>query len=171
MSQLQIEEYYLEALDNLEFGKIVEAKRLFEKIISDNPQYGRAYTYLGWIYHRYFMDFAMAEEMYNMGLKYAPLFPVTYTNYIYLLTETDKWEHLKYLLDKADKITGVKKSVIYFHYGRLFEQNENYEAALDYYVKGKKATFEEMELEQFELCIERCQSKQLSGKKWFSQIS
>ncbi len=171
MSQLQIEEYYLEALDNLEYGGIVEAKRLFEKIVWEQPEYGRAYNYLGWIYHRYFFDFAQAEEMYNLALKYAPRFPVTYINYMSLLTETDKWEHLKYLLDKADKVTGVKKSVIYFHYGRLYEQNENYEVALEYYADGKQATIEEFELEQFEECIERCQNKQLSNKKWYSQIS
>lgn len=170
MSQLQIEEYYLEAMDNLEYGEMVEAKRLFEKIIHESPEYGRAYNYLGWIYHRYFYDFALADEMYRMAIKYAGDFPLTYLNYIYLLVETDKWEHLKYILDKAIKICGIKRSVIYYHYGRLYEHNENFDVALEFYSRGMKATVEERELEQFRESIERCNSKNFNEKKWNSVI-
>ncbi|GEM_PF-289072 len=170
MSQLQIEEYYLEALDQLEYGETVEAKRSFEKIIQENPEYGRAYNYLGWIFHKYFYDFRTADEMYRLAIKYNPEFPLTYLNYICLLVETDKWEHLKYVLDKAIKVPGTQKSVILYHYGRLYEYNENFETALEFYAKGMKATVDEQELGKFEESINRCYSKKSHHKHWNSVI-
>lgn len=171
MSQLELEEIFLDGLECLEYGNVVEAKKKFEEVLASEPGYGRVYNYLGWIYHKYFYDYATAEKMYNAVLRLSPEFPPVYLNYICLLTETDKWEHLRYILEKAVKIPGVRKSQVWFYYGRLFEHNENYEIALEYYAKGVKAETEENDLRIFRESIERCKLKHTQADKWISIIA
>ena len=171
MMSYNTEQQFLEAREELEYGEISKAKNLFEELIQDDPQYGRAYNYLGWIYHKYFSDYDRAWELYEFAIRFAPKFPISYLNHAQLLYEMEKFEELNYLLDRAIKVPGVTKSIILKYYGKLYEHNDNYELAIEYYEKGMKASTEEEDLMLFEESISRCSSKLNAGKRWNTIIA
>ncbi|MEN7547117.1 tetratricopeptide repeat protein [Rapidithrix thailandica] len=154
-----IDQYFLEADQLISYGEIIEAKNLLEKILSMEPDYGKAHNHLGWVYHRHLSDFALAEKHFQLAIKFAPNYPATYLNYAYLLNELGQFEQLRYLLDNALKMSSVPKSMIYNEYGKLYELNENYEMAINEYRKAIRASTSDEDIGSYKANVSRCNDK------------
>ncbi|PMB00113.1 hypothetical protein CEN50_04480 [Fischerella thermalis CCMEE 5268] len=156
---LECESTLAQADSLIKAGQIQTAVELLVKILQYNPQFGKAYNYLGWIYETQYQNYTYAEECYRNAMKYAPDYAPVYLNYAYLLLSGRRFDELKAHLDEALAIPNVSKDRIYNHYGLMYEMQQNPEAAMSYYVKAVMSTLDTSTLPYYKEAIERCKVK------------
>ncbi|MFD0862314.1 tetratricopeptide repeat protein [Sungkyunkwania multivorans] len=139
--------YYDKASDNL------------EKIIDMDPNFGKAYNHMGYLYEAKFKDYEKGETLYKLCLEKSPLYPSVYYNYAVLLSTLGKYEELEELLEKALDIPGIIKSTIFNEYGIMREQQGKLDDAIDYYKKCGLNTLDKNVLSRAKESIERCKLK------------
>ena len=106
-----------EMLDNanleIKNGKYEVASNILEKMIEMDPDFGKTYNHLGYLYEVKFKEYEKGETLYKLCLEKSPMYPAVYYNYAVLLSTLGKYDELKELLDKAVNIPGITKATIY----------------------------------------------------------
>ena len=158
---LECEEMFVEADALIKAEKITEAVERLNKIIGRNPQFGKAYNHLGWIYENKYKNFPKAEECYKKAFQYAPDYAATYLNYIYLLSNLARLDELKAHLDRIAQTPtlAIAKETLFNEYAVLYEMRGEPQEALDYYFKAAMVTLDSFKLEKYQEAIERCKKK------------
>lgn len=156
---LECEEMFAKADDLIKEGDIKGAVEMLFKIIQRNPNFGKAYNHLGWVYENKYKNYTRAEEFYKKALQYSPEYPAGYLNYTYFLSNLSRYDELKAHLDKAINIPAVAKETIYNEYGIMYEMSQKPEEAMDYYVKAAMTTLDSTKLTQYKESINRCKQK------------
>ncbi|MCX7592928.1 MAG: tetratricopeptide repeat protein [Fischerella sp.] len=156
---LECESTLAQADSLIKAGQTRAAVELLVKILQYNPQFGKAYNYLGWIYETQYQNYTYAEECYRNAMKYTPDYAPVYLNYAYLLLYTRRFDELKAHLDRALAMQNVSKDRIYNNYGLMYEMQQNPEAALSYYVQAVMSTIDTNMLPHYKEAIERCKTK------------
>lgn len=157
--QLECESTLAQADNLIKAGQIQAGVELLLKILQYNPQFGKAYNYLGWIYETQYQNYTYAEECYKNAMKYAPDYAPVYLNYAYLLSSGGRFDELKAHLDMALTIPNVSKEVIYGQYGWMYEMQQNPQAAMNYYVKAAMSALDTSRLTYYKEAIDRCKIK------------
>ncbi|MDY8137108.1 hypothetical protein [Aquimarina sp. 2201CG5-10] len=155
----KLEEMLHRANDDIKNGYYDEATNKLEKIIDIDPDFGKAYNHLGYLYEVKFKEFDKGETLYKLCLEKSPMYPSVYYNYAVLLSTLSKWEELKELLDSAMNIPGITKATIYNEYAIMYEQQGKLDDAIDYYKKCGLNTLDKNTLNRAKDSLERCQSK------------
>lgn len=155
----KLEELLDQANNDIKNGLYDEATNKLEKIIDIDPNFGKAYNHLGYLYEVKFKEFEKGETLYKLCLEKSPLYPAVYYNYSILLSTLGKYDELKDLLDKAINIPGITKSTIYNEYGIMCEQQGNLDEAIEYYRKCALSTLNKDVLNRAKDSIDRCKSK------------
>ena len=155
----QLEELLNQANLDIKNGAYEKASNLLEKIIDTDPNFGKAYNHLGYLYEVKFKEFEKGETLYKLCLEKTPLYPAVYHNYAILLSTLGKFDELKKLLDTAITIPGVTKSTMYNEYGIMFEQLGQLDEAITYYRKAGMETLDQSFLDRAKSSIARCTSK------------
>lgn len=137
-----------------------EALYLLLQTIQDYPDYGMAYSYLGWLYHQKFSDLKQAEAYYRECLVLSPEYRSNYYNYAMLLSVSRRYDELQELLAKAEEVPGINIGTIYNEYALMYEALGKYGKALDYYKRYLKNCFDNSRIEDILQSIERCEKKQ-----------
>lgn len=160
-SFLECEEMFAEADRLLKEEKITEGVEILQKIIKRNPNFGKAYNHLGWVYENKYKNFARAEEYYKMAFQFAPEYAAPYLNYIYLLANLGRLDELEAHLDRiqATPNLSISKETLYNEYAIMFEMKGDPQQALDYYFKAAMVTLDTFKLEKYQEAITRCQKK------------
>jgi tetratricopeptide (TPR) repeat protein len=156
---LEYEDMLLEADELIRNNKIADAVLLLESIISQTPDYGKAYNHLGWIYETKFKDVIKAEKMYKQCLAYNPEYPPVYLNLSIVLSLLSKFEEQEELLNKALSIPGIEKSGIINELGILNELKLDFNKAIEYYKTAIKQSLSDKNIETYLKSIERCRLK------------
>ena len=159
METLILERYIQDALLAFKLNDHLEGMRLLEKVLSIEPVHGKAHTLLGWLYLYQFIDWEKAELHLNLALKHAPSYSAPYLHMSYLLFENGRFKELTELLDKALTIGGIEKSVIYLHYGKMYEAAGELRKAVRYYKTAIQWSFTTTELNLIKTNIKRCRDK------------
>jgi tetratricopeptide (TPR) repeat protein len=136
-----------------------EAVELLSKILQLNPQFGKAYNHLGYIYEKDYTDFSRAEEYYRKAMQYEPSYSPPYTHYARLLSTCKRFDELRAHLDMALTIPTVPDGEIYFEYALMYEMQQNPEAATDYYTKAAMLALDTKRVAYFQESINRCKTK------------
>lgn len=136
-----------------------ESVELLLKILQRNPQFGKAYNHLGWVYEIDYRDYTRAEEYYKKAMKYEPDYSPSYTHYARLLSSCKRFDELKLHLDMALSIPTVSSEAIYFEYGLMYEMQQNPEAAMNHYIKAAMTTLEAKKITLYQESINRCKTK------------
>ena len=131
----KLEELLNQANTDIKNGAYDEATNKLEKIIDMDPNFGKAYNHLGYLYEVKFREFEKGETLYKLCLEKTPLYPPVYYNYSVLLSTLGKYDELKDLLDTALNIPGITKSTIYNEYGIMLEQQGKLDEAIEHYKK------------------------------------
>jgi len=155
----KLEEMLGQANLEIKNGAYENASNLLEKIIDIDPNFGKAYNHLGYLYEVKFKEFEKGETLYKLCLEKAPLYPAVYHNYSILLSTLGKFDALKQLLDTAITIPGVMKSTMYNEYGIMYEQSGKLDEAITYYKKAGIETLDQSFLDRAKASIQRCKSK------------
>ncbi|NNM23313.1 MAG: tetratricopeptide repeat protein [Flavobacteriaceae bacterium] len=146
---------------NLEIknGKYEDASNLLEKIIDIDPNFGKAYNHLGYLYEVKFKEYEKGETLYKLCIEKTPMYPSVYYNYAILLSTLGKWDELKDLLDRAMNIPGITKATIYNEYAIMYEQQGKLDEAIEHYRLAGMNTLDKGVLDRAKTSIERCKSK------------
>jgi tetratricopeptide (TPR) repeat protein len=136
-----------------------ESVELLFKLLQRNPQCGKAYNYLGWIYEVDYRNYTRAEEYYKNAIEYEPEYSASYLNYARLLSSCKRFDELTALLDMTLTISTISEESIYNEYAIMYEMQQNPEAAMNYYVKAAMTTFTEDRLAFYQTSINRCKTK------------
>ncbi len=155
----KLEELLNQANTDIKEGFFDEATNKLEKIIDLDPNFGKAYNHLGYLYEVKFKEFEKGETLYKLCLEKSPMYPPVYYNYSVLLSTLGKYDELKELLDTALNIPGITKSTIYNEYAIMFEQQGKLDEAIDYYKKCAMDTLDKGVLERAKGSIDRCKMK------------
>ncbi len=155
----KLEELLDQANLDIKEGRYDEATNKLEKILDIDPNFGKAYNHLGYLYEVKFKEYEKGETLYKLCLEKSPMYPAVYYNYAILLSTLNKWDELKELLDTAVNIPGITKSTIYNEYGIMYEQQGKLDEAIEHYRKAALSTLDKMVLERAKGSIDRCKMK------------
>ncbi len=158
-SYLECETMLAKADTLIQQKRTQESVELLLKIVQCNPQFGKAYNHLGYVYEVYYRDYTRAEEYYKKAMKYEPEYSPSYTHYARLLSSCGRFDALKAHLDTAFTIITIPKEVIYNEYAIMYEMQENPEVAMNYYVQAAMTTLNVNKMELYQVSISRCQMK------------
>ena len=109
----RLEEMLDRANASIKAGNYEQAENTLEEMIKIDPNFGKTYNHLGFLYETKFKEYEKGETLYKLCLEKSPMYPAIYYNYAVLLSTLGKWDELKTLLDRAITIPGVSKSTIY----------------------------------------------------------
>lgn len=157
--QARLEELFNQADLDIKDGLYEAAVKKLEDILVENPNYGKAYNHLGWMYETKFRDLTKAEEFYKKALEKAPNYPAIYTNYSILLSTLGKYQELELLLNQAMVTPGVDKANISNEFGIMYEQMGNFSKAIENYTNCAKMTLAKDTMDRAMTSIERCKTK------------
>jgi len=155
----KLEEMLDQANLEIKNGKYEDASNLLEKIIDIDPNFGKAYNHLGYLYEVKFKEYEKGETLYKLCIEKTPMYPSVYYNYAILLSTLNKWDELKDLLDRAVGIPGITLATIYNEYAIMYEQQGKLDEAIEHYKKTGMSTLDKNVLERAKTSIERCQAK------------
>ena len=156
---LEFEDLLLEADELIRSNKIADAIHLLEGMISQAPDYGKAYNHLGWVYETKLKEYALAETMYKQCLAYHPEYPPVYLNLSIVLSTLGKHVELEQLLTKGLKVPGVDKAAIYNEFGILYEMQLDYVRATQNFKLAIQHSFNDLNIDNYLKSINRCRIK------------
>tara|TARA_R100000935_G_scaffold57523_1_gene91650 strand:- start:13509 stop:14003 length:495 start_codon:yes stop_codon:yes gene_type:complete len=155
----RLEEMLSSANTDIKNGQYEKAENTLEEIIKIDPNFGKAYNHLGYLYEVKFKEFDKGETLYKMCLEKSPMYPAIYYNYAVLLSTLQKWDELKELLDQAMNIPGVTKATVYNEYAIMYEQQGKLDLAIENYRNAGLNTLDQATLDRAKSSIARCKSK------------
>lgn len=159
----KLEEMLDQANLEIKNGKYEVASNILEKIIDLDPNFGKAYNHLGYLYEVKFKEYEKGETLYKLCLEKSPMYPAVYYNYAVLLSTLRKYDELKELLDTAVTIPGITIATMYNEYAIMYEQQSNLDLAIDYYKKCAMNTLDKNVLTRAKESIDRCKMKKELG--------
>lgn len=135
-----VEEKYLQAMEELNYGELPKALHYFNEIIISNPEYARAYYQLGCFYHYQFKNYQTAGYYYKKCLELEVEFPDVYEHYLKLLILLKLDKAIQHTAKKALAIPGVSKASIYESLGFYAEEQLDFLQAKEQYKLAALAT-------------------------------
>lgn len=138
---------------------IHEAADLLNQLNTRFPEYGRAYSVLGFIYTHHIHDFSNAESLFKRGINLSPEYPPSYIGLAEILLLQERYPELIAILNKAIEIPGVQKDKVYELFGRMNELQMKLEEATSYYKKAIHYSFRDEDILLYETAIRRCLKK------------
>ena len=151
---------FLQAEHYFEADDILKAKVVLEEIILEDPDYGRAYNHLAWIYWVKFDNYALAEKLFRLAIQFSPEYPAAYLNYTSLLLQLGKYDALEEWLEKAEKVPGVHVSSVAERKAKVYEITGRFMEAIAEYIKAIKHSENEQLIVGLKNDLERCRRKQ-----------
>lgn len=159
MTAQALQQYVLDAERAFERQEWLEGKNLLHEALEIEPVYALAHNHLGWLYIYHLTDYALAEMHLNLALKYAPGYHASYIHMAQLLFDAGRLDELEALLNRAMKVAGVQKSLIYNDFGRTNEVQGRYRKAIAHYKLAARWAFDEREIQIIRDNIRRCRQK------------
>jgi Tfp pilus assembly protein PilF len=159
MTTYQLDELFFTADRLIHEGHVAKALEILDSITRQKPDYGKAYNHLAWIYEHKYYHYAKAETLYRTALAYSPEYAPIYSNYANLLLTMRKFSDLEALLEKARHVPGTCFATIYYLYGIMYELQQQYALAIEYFQKAIADSLSDDDLDLYESSIKRCEKK------------
>ncbi|MDB5230589.1 MAG: hypothetical protein JWN76_1394 [Chitinophagaceae bacterium] len=158
--KLRLDEWFYEADQNIKDHRYADAMQTLEAILAEQPNYGKAYNHLGWLYETKYRDLKKAEYYYKKCLEIEPEYAPVYMNLAVVLSGNSKWQELDELLKKALETAGVDRAAIFNEYGIMYEMKAEYDEAIRHYKQAIRYTLKDTSMENYRNAIKRCKGKQ-----------
>lgn len=155
-SNAELDNLFFEADNLIKDNLIGDAHNKLLVIVKKNPNYGRAYNHLGWLFETKYKDLNKAEEYYQKALENSPEYIPIYLNYAICLSTMGKYDKLKDFLEKAMQVPGVNKSQLNNEYGIMYEMQGDFEKAISYYQAAINQSLNNKDISIYQESIERC---------------
>ena len=128
-----VEEKYLQAIDELNYGELPKALHLFHEILIEEPEYARAYYQLGSFYYYQFKNYQAAGYYYKKCIALEAEFPDVYEHYLKLCIVLKMNKIIQHIAENALTVPGVCKANIYESLGLYAEEQQNFVQAKEQY--------------------------------------
>ena len=159
-----IEEKYLQAVEEVNYGESPKGLRLLKEIIDNDPLFARAHFQLGKIYYYELNDYQTAGYHFKTCMKLEPSFPDNYFHYLDLVVFLNMEKYVHAIAAKALTIPGVSTASVYDLLGLFFENNKSWTDALTAYKDAFIAVTDKDEKEGIEESINRVKVKMQRSK-------
>jgi len=156
---LSLDEVIREVDELIKEGCFDEAKTELENLLFDEPGFGKAHAYLGWLYLNPLSDSKRASTHFEFAIKFDPAFPGAYINYSLLLIEQRNAERLIDLLLKARLVEECDAVFVEEHLGKAYELKGEFKKAIAAYKSALKLTVESWQGEELQAHINRVRKK------------
>lgn len=160
-----VDEKYLQALDELFYGETPKALHILNQIIDTDPDYARAYYHLGYLQYYHFRNYQSAGYYFKRCIELEPDFPLVYKHYLKLLIVLKMHKLINITAEKALSTPGVNEADIYELLGGYAEKMQDFNAAKAHYKKAILANTSQDDHKDLEEHITRITAKLDAGKK------
>lgn len=133
----------------LKSGRLEEAFAEINLLLPRFPDSGRLQALHGEVLFRYFRQFEQAEEAFRKAMRADGDDPALYPEYAALLLQGGKYTEVVAVLNRAMEVPLVPKEKIFALFGQLYERQQNWEEAIEYYSKAALFTLDNEEMEKF----------------------
>jgi tetratricopeptide (TPR) repeat protein len=155
-----IEEKYLQAVEEYQYGESPKSLHLLNEIIASDPLYARAYFQLGLIYYYELKDYQQAGYCFKTCNELEPAFPDVYEHYLHLLAYLNMEKGLNAVKEKALQTPGVDHAIVLNLLGQFAERNKNLLQARQYYQQAFAVVTVNSEMDEIEESLKRVEAKQ-----------
>lgn len=155
-----IEEYLQHALELAWLEGHERAIKLLDRLLYEEPGYGRLHNTLGIIYFQYAEDIKMAEGHFKMAIKFDPYFADPYWHLGELLRQEERLEEAIEVYLKGIQAKHARKSDLLAGAGQAFELKKKYSKAIRHYKDALSHSAELWNCRVLEESIKRCKRKQ-----------
>ena len=154
-----IEEYLEEAI-RLAYDEGHEpALKLLEKLLFEEPGYGRLHFTLGKIYFNYTDDVERAEKHFRFAIKFDQEFPDTYLYLGTLLNDDERYIQAVDVYTEGLKAKRPFKTELHSGVGKSYELMKKYKKVITHYRNALKHSAETYRCLVLEDSIRRCEKK------------
>lgn len=157
--RILLDELFFEADNLIKEKRFTEAIQKLEAILTDAPDYGKAYNHLGWIYETQYRDYIKSEELYRKCIAISPQYTAAYGNLSITLSTLNKFDDQELLLNQALVVPGIDKPMILNEFGILYEMKGDFDKAIEYYKKAIIASLNDANIDIYSKSVERCKKK------------
>lgn len=155
-----IEEYLEEAMRLTNDEGHEPALKLLDKLLYEEPGYGRLHNTLGRIYFYYAEEIPAAERHFRMAIKFAPKFADPYWHLGQLLYQEERLDEAIRVYCRGLKAKQAPKSSLLTGVGKAYELKKKYRKAIAHYKNAMSHSAELWDCLVIEKSIERCKRKQ-----------
>ncbi|PTQ93589.1 hypothetical protein C8P68_10851 [Mucilaginibacter yixingensis] len=154
-----IEEKYLQAVEEYQYGTQPKTLKLLNEIIDTDAKYARAHYLLGKVHYNNTGDYQSAGYHYQTCLELEPSFPDAYVPYLRLLLFLNKHTLAQNVSSKALQVPGVQHSHVYEIMGQLAEKNNNWVKAARLFREALLSADDKEQVDDVQEHIERIELK------------
>jgi tetratricopeptide (TPR) repeat protein len=154
-----IEEYLEEALKLAYMEGHEAALRLLDRLLYEEPGYGRLHFTLGVIYYDHADDMRKAEEHFRLAIKFSPEFADTYWYLGTLLYYDERMIESVEVFGEGLKAKRANKSLMYMNMAKAYELEQKFGKAIRFYRKALGHSAELWNCAVLEESIKRCERK------------
>ncbi|WP_316792353.1 hypothetical protein [Pedobacter frigoris] len=155
-----VDEKYLQAIEELNYGELPKALHFFNEVINIDPDYARAYYQLGCCYYYQFKNYQTAGYYFKKCIDLEAGFPDVYVHYLKLLVTLKMQKSIKHTAETALKIPGVCKADIYEVLGSYAEEQQDFAGAKEQYKLAALAAASQSDHSNFKDHLKRISDKQ-----------
>ncbi len=154
-----VEEYLEEALRLACEDSYEPALKLLDKLLYEEPGYGRLHNTLGKIYFYYAEDVEAAERHFTMAIKFDPRLAEPYVLLGQLLNDEERHDEAIRIYLKGLKAKQAFKSGLFHGAGKAYELKKQYKKAIEHYQSALENSAELWDCRVLEESIKRCKRK------------
>jgi len=155
-----IEEYIKHALELAWLEGHEPAIKLLDKLLFEEPGYGRLHNTLGFIYFNYAEDLKKAEVHFRMAIRFSPKLAELYRQLSQLLKQEERHDEAIEICTKGLKAKQANKSKLLESVGQAYELKKKFTKAIRHYKTALSHSAELWECKVLEENIKRCKRKQ-----------
>jgi tetratricopeptide (TPR) repeat protein len=155
-----IEEYIEQALQLAWMEGHEPALKLLDRILYEEPGYGRLHNALGFLYFVYAEDVKQAEVHFRMAIRFSPKFADPYWHLGQLLKQEERHDEAIEICSKGLKAKQANKTRLLESVGQAYELKKKYSKAIRNYKVALSHSAELWQCLVLEENIKRCKRKQ-----------
>ncbi|RKR83232.1 hypothetical protein BDD43_3435 [Mucilaginibacter gracilis] len=166
-----IEEKYLQAVEELNYGEAPKSLKLLNEILADDPSYARAHFQMGKLYYYDLKDYKSAGYHFKLCTEIEPSFPDVYFHYLRLLVFLNMELQVNRVAKKALAVPGVYAAAIYNQMALCCEINRKLNQAISHYNEALMQVTDKQLKEEVEDNLERAKCKIDKSKAYVYSLS
>jgi tetratricopeptide (TPR) repeat protein len=155
-----IEVYLEQALEVAWMEGHERALKLLDKLLYEEPGYGRLHNTLGIIYMKYADELKMAEAHFRMAIRFNPELADPYANLMEVLKQDERHDEMIEICLKGLKAKKANKALLLENAGNGWELKHKYGKAIKSYRDALSYSAELWNCRVLEENIKRCKRKQ-----------
>jgi tetratricopeptide (TPR) repeat protein len=155
-----IEEYLEQAMEIAWMEGSERALLLLDKLLYEEPGYGRLHYTLGVIYWKYADEPTQAEMHLRMAIRFNPQLAEAYTLLVEVLQHDERHDETIDICTKGLKAKKANKAQLHENVGNAWELKQKYRKAIKSYREALRHSAELWNCKVLEESIKRCKRKQ-----------